>query len=51
MNLQTKAYKECVNLTAGMKFNLIRFVKDFDMQFQGVFKDYSRTKMKIFKEL
>ena len=27
------------------------FVQDFDMKIQGVFKDYSRTKAKIFKEL
>lgn len=27
------------------------FAQDFDMQIQAAFKDYSRTNMKIFKEL
>ena len=27
------------------------FVQDYDMQIQGVFRNYSRTKTKFFKEL
>ena len=32
-------------------FNKPGFVQDFDMQIQGVFKNFSRTKAKSFKQL